>query len=50
MTGKSFSNARKKILNVLVDNGTIPMSSPELMRSTHEITIQFDNICDIYPS
>jgi hypothetical protein len=39
MTGKSFSNARKKIFNVLVDNGSITRSSPELMRITHDFTI-----------
>jgi hypothetical protein len=38
MTGKSFSNARKRILNVLIDNGSIPVGSPELMRSTYETT------------
>jgi hypothetical protein len=36
MTGKSFLNARKRILNVLIDNGSIPVGSPELMRSTYE--------------
>jgi hypothetical protein len=41
MAGKSFSDARKKILNVLVDNGSITTSSPELMRTTHDITIPF---------
>jgi hypothetical protein len=38
MTGKGFSIARKKILNVLMDNGNKPVSSPELMRSTYEQT------------
>lgn len=36
MTAKGCLVARKKIFKACIGNGSKPMCSPELMRSTHE--------------